>query len=216
MLPSTPRLGVIAALLLQLTLVSAFMPQSARFPSTPTTSLFAAKSPEPSDHDDRRVFLSRLLSRSTASIALATILSTTTACPFPAHATYSAYTHREQDWERRQKAGDITVSNARALKQQLREIAPMNSERSKVFCPNGTPSSVSPLMENKCNDRETMPSVYGRSEDVVGNSIPGFSAAPAASYKYAAASSSATASLESLGGGFPDYGKVSATGSSLR
>jgi hypothetical protein len=51
----------------------------------------------------------------------------------------------------------------------------MNDSRSQVFCPNGPSSSVSPLMENKCNDRETMPSVFGRSDDVVGNSIPGFS-----------------------------------------
>jgi len=28
-------------------------------------------------------------------------------------------------------------------------------------------------MENKCGDRLALPSVYGRTQDVVGNSIPG-------------------------------------------
>lgn len=51
----------------------------------------------------------------------------------------------------------------------------MNNEASKVFCPNGVSAAVSPLMENKCGDRLAMPSVYGRANDIVGNSIPGFS-----------------------------------------
>lgn len=70
---------------------------------------------------------------------------------------------------------EIQFSSARDLKKQLREIAPMNSENSKVFCPNGPSSAVSPLMENKCGDRMATPSVFGRTEDIVGNSIPGFS-----------------------------------------
>jgi hypothetical protein len=92
----------------------------------------------------------------------------------PAQATYSAYAAREQDWEARQKKGEVQYSTAKSLKAQLREIAPMNSEGSKMFCPNGPSSNVSPLMENKCSDALAIPSVYGRTEDVVGNSIPGF------------------------------------------
>jgi hypothetical protein len=143
----------------------------------------------------RRAFLSGLLISSTAASTFGS----------PAHATYSAYTHREQDWEQRQKAGDIQISNAKNLRQQLREIVPMNSDRSKVFCPNGTPSSVSPLMENKCSDRETMPSVFGRTEDVVGNSIPGFASASAATGR--SGSTTGMSSLESVGG-FPEYAKT--------
>ena len=50
----------------------------------------------------------------------------------------------------------------------------MNDEGSKIFCPNGPSAAVSPLMENKCGDRQAMPSVYGRTQDTMGNSIPGF------------------------------------------
>ena len=51
----------------------------------------------------------------------------------------------------------------------------MNDDgRSKIFCPNGTSSAVSPLMENKCGDRQALPSVFGRTDDVMGNSVPGF------------------------------------------
>lgn len=91
-----------------------------------------------------------------------------------ASASYSAYTAREKDWQERKESGEIQYSSARDLKKQLREIAPMNSENSKVFCPNGPSSAVSPLMENKCGDRMATPSVFGRTEDIVGNSIPGF------------------------------------------
>ena len=66
------------------------------------------------------------------------------------------------------------MRSARDLRAELREIAPMNSANSKIFCPNGESSAVSPLMENKCSDRLATPSVYGRVEDSVGNSIPGF------------------------------------------
>ena len=69
---------------------------------------------------------------------------------------------------------DIKISNARQLRAQLREIAPMNNEGSKIFCPNGASAAVSPLMENKCGDRQALPSVYGRADDAMGNSVPGF------------------------------------------
>ena len=71
---------------------------------------------------------------------------------------------------------EVKYSNARQLRQQLREIAPMNDEGSKIFCPNGASAAVSPLMENKCGDRQALPSVYGRADDAMGNSVPGFGA----------------------------------------
>lgn len=113
--------------------------------------------------------------------------------PSVAHATYSAYTHREQDWQARGEKDEIHFSSARDLRQQLRDIAPMNSESSKLFCPNGPSSAVSPLMENRCGDRMAMPSVYGRTQDVVGNSIPGFSVDPRES------------GFSTPVGGFPSY-----------
>jgi hypothetical protein len=93
----------------------------------------------------------------------------------PAQASYSAYAAREKDWDERLKKGEVKVSSPRELRKQLREIVPANDDsRSKVFCPNGTPSNVSPLMENKCSDvLMALPSVYGRTQDSVGNSIPG-------------------------------------------
>mmetsp|Transcript_28618 Transcript_28618/g.78609 ORF Transcript_28618/g.78609 Transcript_28618/m.78609 type:complete len:228 (-) Transcript_28618:1650-2333(-) len=93
----------------------------------------------------------------------------------PSHATYSAYTRREQDWQERKTNDEVKYSSARDLRQQLQEIVPQNSDGSKIFCPNGPSAAVSPLMENKCGDRMAMPSVYGRSNDAMGNSIPGFS-----------------------------------------
>ena len=36
-------------------------------------------------------------------------------------------------------------------------------------------------MENKCGDRQALPSVYGRTEDIMGNSIPGFAGGTGAS-----------------------------------
>lgn len=136
--------------------------------------------------NDRRKFLS-------SAFLAVTTLSTTNIQS--ASATYSAYTNREKDWQDRQKSGDIKYSSARDLKAQLREIAPMNSESSKVFCPNGPSAAVSPLMENKCGDKLAMPSVYGRTQDIVGNSIPGFSSA----------SPYSTATLNAQAGGFPSY-----------
>jgi hypothetical protein len=88
--------------------------------------------------------------------------------------------------------GEIQFKTPKDLRSQLREIAPMNSEGSKIFCPNGPSAAVSPLMENKCGDRMAVPSVYGRTQDVVGNSIPGF----ATGYKSTDLSNT---------GGFPSY-----------
>lgn len=99
--------------------------------------------------------------------------------PGEATASYSAYTHREQDWEERTKDGKVNYKKASELRAELRAIVPANSEGSKIFCPNGPSSAVSPLMENRCGDRMATPSVYGRTQDVVGNSIPGFATATA-------------------------------------
>jgi hypothetical protein len=117
----------------------------------------------------------------------------------PASASYSAYANREKDWEVRNKNGEVQYSNAKALRAQLREIAPQNSEASKLFCPNGPSANVSPLMENKCGDALAMPSVYGRTEDTVGNSIPGF-----AGGRYTSNMVGAGSDINELGG-FPAY-----------
>lgn len=116
----------------------------------------------------------------------------------PADATYSAYSRREEDWQQRAASGEIQFSSAKQLRQQLREIVPQNSESSRIFCPNGPSANVSPLMENKCGDREAAPSVYGRSNDVLGNSIPGFGAGRGVG---------GSGSLSSEVGGFPAYKK---------
>lgn len=119
--------------------------------------------------------------------------------PQPAEAKYSDYARREKDWEDRKKNGKIQVSSARDLRNQLAEIVPQNSEGSKIFCPNGASAAVSPLMENKCSDtRMAMPSVYGRSNDVTGNSIPGFQ-------KGYATSPGGSSSISAAVGGFPKY-----------
>jgi hypothetical protein len=118
----------------------------------------------------------------------------------PASASYSAYSNREKDWQERKETGDIQFSTSKDLKRQLQEVAPMNVAKSQVFCPNGPSSAVSPLMENKCNDMEAMPSVFGRSDDIMGNSIPGRTKNPA----YTVGGSS---SLSAEAGGFPSYGK---------
>jgi len=95
------------------------------------------------------------------------------ALPQEASASYSGYTAREKDWETRGDKGDIKITTAIQLRRQLADIAPMNSEGSKIFCPNGASSAVTPLMENRCSDiRMAAPSVYGRSTDIVGNSVP--------------------------------------------
>lgn len=91
----------------------------------------------------------------------------------PTGATYSAYTNREEDWKNRVDSNKIHYSTARSLRKQLKEIAPMNSSSSKIFCPNGPSAAVSPLMENKCSDELAMPSIYGQIYDSVGNVVPG-------------------------------------------
>lgn len=116
----------------------------------------------------------------------------------PAEASYSAFTAREQDWEERNKKGEIQYSTAKSLRAQLKEIAPMNSEASKMFCPNGPSAAVSPLMENKCGDAMAMPSVYGRSNDSLGNSIPGFKGG-------SSTTTSSSSSIAAQIGGFPKY-----------
>jgi hypothetical protein len=117
----------------------------------------------------------------------------------PAVAKYSDYARREEDWQKRQASGDIKFSSARDLRQQLADIVPANNEGSKVFCPNGPSAAVSPLMENKCSDtRMALPSVYGRSNDIVGNSIPGYSS----EYDWSAGGGS---SISAAAGGFPSY-----------
>lgn len=117
----------------------------------------------------------------------------------PAEASYTGFTQREKDWEERQKKGEIVYSTSKSLKAQLREIAPMNSEGSKMFCPNGPSAAVSPLMENRCGDALAMPSVYGRTNDTVGNSIPGFKQS-----QYPSAVGGST-SISAQVGGFPKY-----------
>ena len=80
----------------------------------------------------------------------------------------------------------------------------MNSEGSRIFCPNGPSAAVSPLMENKCGDRMALPSVYGRTEDVLGNSIPGFAGGQ---YTANLGSSNIPTNMISDVGGFPSYKK---------
>jgi len=84
-----------------------------------------------------------------------------------AEAKYSTYKRREADWEARLTSGKVEFGTAQ-------ELVPQNSTSSLKFCPNGVTPSVSPLMENKCGDWLAAPSIYGRTEDVVHNSIPGF------------------------------------------
>jgi len=115
----------------------------------------------------------------------------------PASAKYSDYSRREKDWQDRNQNGEVKYSSARQLRAQLQEIAPMNTASSKIFCPNGPSANVSPLMENKCGDRMATPSVFGRQDDVLGNSIPGFKEG----YFDSASSSSMSANV----GGFPAY-----------
>jgi hypothetical protein len=115
----------------------------------------------------------------------------------PAAAKYSDYSRREKDWQERSQSGEVHISSARQLRSQLQEIAPMNSASSTIFCPNGPSANVSPLMENKCGDRLATPSVFGRQDDVVGNSIPGF--------KEGYFSDGGSSSMSAQVGGFPSY-----------
>ncbi|KAG7347207.1 hypothetical protein IV203_006276 [Nitzschia inconspicua] len=136
-----------------------------------------------------------LLGMAAAAFATTTVVAN----PSAANAKYSDYSRREQDWQARQSKGEIKYSSAKDLRQQLAEIVPANSEGSKVFCPNGPSAAVSPLMENKCSDvRMALPSVYGRSNDIMGNSIPGFQSG----YDWTSGGGS---SISAAAGGFPGY-----------
>ena len=161
-------------------------PATPAVPQASMTSLFAE-----SPCSRRDAFLGMAAAFGTAMVA----------SPEQASAKYSDYARREEDWQQRQKNGEVKYSSARDLRRELAEIVPQNSEGSKVFCPNGPSSNVSPLMENKCSDvRTALPSVYGRSNDVMGNSIPGYSAG----YDWSAGGGS---SISAAAGGFPGYYK---------
>merc|ERR1712032_56637 len=147
---------------------------------------------ENQDNSSRRHFLSTCV----AGFVAGTFQPTE-----PAHATYSAYTAREKDWQERMNKGEIQVLSARDLRKQLREIAPANTANSKIFCPNGPSAAVSPLMEIKCGDQLAMPSVYGRTSDTVGNSIPGFTDG----YYSNVGGAGATQNIAATAGGFPKY-----------
>lgn len=131
----------------------------------------------------------------TAAVGAALGVVVTTGASSPAHATYSAYTHREEDWQARRTKDEIKYSSAKSLRGQLAEIVPQNNERSRIFCPNGPSAAVSPLMENRCGDQLATPSVFGRTEDALGNSIPGF----AEGYSFSKASGADIGSM-------PEYG----------
>lgn len=136
-----------------------------------------------------------------STLMVTSIITTTTTilliAPQSVSASYSAYAHREEDWQQRISSNTVQVSSPKVLRDQLRQIAPMNEERSRIFCPNGPSAAVTPLMENRCSDlRQATPSVFGRSDDVVGNSIPGFSKEWTSSIYNSAADP----------GGLPEYG----------
>jgi hypothetical protein len=141
--------------------------------------------------------LQQWLTHSMLTVVVVSSISTVLLQPQSASASYSAYAHREEDWQQRVAQNSIQVSNPKLLRDQLRQIAPMNEERSRIFCPNGPSAAVTPLMENRCSDlRQATPSVFGRSDDVVGNSIPGFSKEWTSSSINSAADP----------GGLPEYG----------
>jgi len=87
--------------------------------------------------------------------------------------TYLSFSARENDWNQRMVNKEIHISSARSLKAQLNELVPENQNgQRQLFCPNGESSAVTPLQENRCGDRLATVSVFGRDNDVVGNSIP--------------------------------------------
>lgn len=181
---------VTSLLLLSLSSTRALVPL--RNPSTPRPSGTRRSA---TTESSRRAWLATL---TTSVVSVATIVA---GSPVePAAATYSAYANREKDWQTRLDSGDVQISTPKDLRAQLREIAPMNVN-DKIFCPNGPSAAVSPLMENKCGERQALPSVYGRSQDVVGNSIPGFTTSGGV-YLRGESSSSLSADV----GGFPSYG----------
>jgi len=140
--------------------------------------------------------------------AVATLGVVITSSPLSAEATYSAYAAREKDWQERQEKGEIKISSASSLRKQLAEIAPMNNEAKMMFCPNGPSAAVTPMMENKCGERLAAPSVYGRTQDIVGNSIPGFNGGK---YPNTIPGGVGTLNADSAGG-FPSYNSFKNTG----
>jgi hypothetical protein len=193
---ATPRSTILLAVLLVFSISPAFSFSSSKMPicsfkttTTTTTRLLAS----------RRTLLSNVFGTTTLLITT-TAFTTTVGAPEPAAASYTAYVQREKDWDDRQKQGAVTFSNAKSLRAQLKEIVPQNSEGSKIFCPNGMSSAVSPLQENKCGDQLAMPSVYGRTSDVVGNSVPGVQGGL---QRYPTTSSSQLSASDV--GGFPKY-----------
>lgn len=181
----------IAAALSCASTAEAFQPATKpRSSSSCNTALFAGA--DNNNNNSRRQVLAGALGTAAALFTATT----------PASATYSAYTNRERDWQERTANGEIQYSSASELRNKLREIVPQNTEGSRIFCPNGPSAAVSPLMENKCGDRLATPSVYGRTEDVLGNSIPGFTAPE----RYVNNGPVGGTSLIEAGGGFPKYG----------
>jgi hypothetical protein len=153
------------------------------------------------DAPSSRLYANSPCSRRDAFFGLtaAAFATASVAHPSVANAKYSDYSRREQDWQARQAKGEVKYSSAKDLRKQLAEIVPANSEASKVFCPNGPSAAVNPLMENKCSETlMALPSVYGRSNDAMGNSIPGFQSG----YDW---SSSGGSSISAAAGGFPGY-----------
>lgn len=159
-------------------------------PSLQSSAVLSMAKEDSSSSMNRRAALAGI-----SAAFLATV--TSTALPQAASAKYSDYARREKDWQERTSKGEVKVSSARDLRAQLQEIAPMNTSSSKIFCPNGPSANVSPLMENKCGDRLATPSVYGRTNDSMGNSIPGF--------KEGSWSPGGSSSVSASTGGFPTY-----------
>lgn len=186
-------IAVVAAVLLMEQNANAFAPAATLVRSTVGLN---AVSPDGQNAEGGNPLSSRR--EALFGIASAAALLVGTAAPKEAQAKYSDYARREKDWQERNEKGQVSYSNARELRAQLQEIAPMNTSNSKIFCPNGPSSNVSPLMENKCGDQLAMPSVYGRSNDVMGNSVPGFKEG----YAWGPGSSS---SMSTAVGGFPTY-----------
>jgi len=182
---------------------NAFVPSQGQGCSSSATSLYVAAGGDDHAEASRRDVLRTSMGALFGGLAAGTAL---VGRPEAASASYSAYTNREKDWEARSKTGDIKVSSARDLRNQLRDIVPQNSEGSKIFCPNGPSSAVSPLMENKCGDRQATASVFGRTQDTVGNSIPGFDGG-----KYPGVGGGSSTLSAAEAGGFLSYGDIGAT-----
>lgn len=145
--------------------LSSLLVQAFQLPQNPSKLNFSSTTLYETS-DGRRQFLTRGAGAAMSLLVGGTFMGK------PAEASYTGYTQREQDWQTRSEKGEVQISNAAQLRRQLREIAPMNGEG--IFCPNGASAAVTPLMENRCGERQALPSVYGRADDLVGNSVPGF------------------------------------------